>query len=378
MRTLIRALVRTVPLPALMLAGCHDFVAPVVPIEARDPLLAQIQAMGFRADMVEDRGDYYLVEGDIKLNKKDLARSAPAIPGPLFQYHTTNTVSNPGAVSQIRVDLSGLASHPGWYNAAVEALTHWNSIPNSYVRMVQGTPADITFQPVSENPGLAGWAKPPASGAPGDTVYLNLSFWPGFSPSHAVYLRNAVHELGHTLGFRHTNWNSADCRNHWNEVISCYWNAGPHGAHHISGTPTSGGDAASVMNGLTSELPWNGFSTHDRNATATLYPLPRPLVSVSYTIYGHPVISWTPVPGASMYYVILEVERWSPENGFEIDRISVAATTGTTATDGDRTYTAIPMCDFPGEVQEFYRYRVETYVISKVTGGEAGAEVGNC
>ena len=101
-------------------------------------------------------------------------------------------------------------------------------------------------------------------------------------------------------------------------------------------------------------------------------------MSVSYPNNGNPVISWNAVSGASTYYVIYEVERWD-SNGYQgTDRISVAATTGTSATDGDRTYTAISMCDFPGGVQEIYSYRVETFVNNTRVSGLAAAETGVC
>lgn len=100
-------------------------------------------------------------------------------------------------------------------------------------------------------------------------------------------------------------------------------------------------------------------------------------MSVSYPGNGNPVISWNAVPGASTYYVIYEVERWSPSGPYT-DYISVAATTGTSATDYDRTYTGISMCDFPGDVQEIYSYRVRTYVGYKLSEGTAAAFTGNC
>lgn len=103
-----------------------------------------------------------------------------------------------------------------------------------------------------------------------------------------------------------------------------------------------------------------------------------PTVSVSYPGSTHPVISWSAVSGASTYYVIYEVERWN-SSGYEgTDRISVAATTGTSATDTNRTYTGITMCDFPGGVQEIYSYRVETFVGNTRVDGLGAAHTGDC
>jgi hypothetical protein len=103
-----------------------------------------------------------------------------------------------------------------------------------------------------------------------------------------------------------------------------------------------------------------------------------PTVSVSYPGSTHPVISWSAVSGVSTYYVIYEVERWD-SNGYQgTDRISVAATTSTSATDWNRTYTGITICDFPGGVQEIYSYRVETFVGNTRVDGLAAAHTGDC
>jgi hypothetical protein len=374
---------KRLPLLAVMALGACDAARSPAGPEQTDEIARIVGEMGFRSDMIQDFGDYVLVEGDIMFTKRELQDPGASSRDPFaprYQYHSTNIVSSPGKIRDIRVDISQLAGHTGWYNAAGEALTHWTGIQDSRIRMVQGGPADITLKLVSTGSNVAGWAKFPRNGVPGDTVYLNQSFFPnGAIPTHGVYLRNVVHELGHAIGFRHTNWNQADCLNQWGQVVSCNGSAGSEGAVHIPGTPTSGGDPASVMNGLTAATAWNsGFSTYDRVAAARLYPLPKPTVSVSYPGYGSPVINWTPVAGASTYYVIYEVERWDA-NGYQgIDRISVAATTGTSATDWNRTYTAIPMCDFPGGVQEIYSYRVETFIDNKRSSGLVAAETGVC
>lgn len=65
-----------------------------------------------------------------------------------------------------------------------------------------------------------------------------------------------VHELGHCIGFRHTNWLSRG--------------EAEMNAIHITGTPL-GQDPNSVMNGGTASYTWNGFSNYDIKAAQYLY-----------------------------------------------------------------------------------------------------------
>ncbi len=68
-----------------------------------------------------------------------------------------------------------------------------------------------------------------------------------------------VHELGHCIGFRHTNWA---------QILET---AGTIGAVHIPGTPV-GTDSKSVMNGNAGNTSWDGFSSYDIIAAQTIYP----------------------------------------------------------------------------------------------------------
>ncbi len=68
---------------------------------------------------------------------------------------------------------------------------------------------------------------------------------------------NLVHELGHCIGFRHTNW------------YSLGEGSGSVGANQIPGSPTS--DSNSVMNGGTALNSWKGFSNWDIFSVKYLY-----------------------------------------------------------------------------------------------------------
>src|ERR1700752_338204 len=237
----------------IVFSGCaKDSTAP------KDQYAAQIAALGFRSDMIEDRGTYLLVEGDIKIEKSSLA-PADAL-HPQFQWVTDLLVGS-SQVQNIYVDLSGLASQPTWQSAAQSALTEWNKVNCSSVRLVEGTPADITFSTVADpDPNLAARASwpadaPPGSGKPGPTIVVNTNYTA--TPNNSsTKLRNMVHEIGHTIGFRHTNWQAR------NE------GTGP-GANQVAGTPPT--DGASVMNGGTATESWVGFSSYDTVASRVTY-----------------------------------------------------------------------------------------------------------
>ncbi len=301
-------LVRGTAVLALLALGACDAsrsTSPIEPASGPSELARQVEALGFRGDMVQDLGDHVLVEGDILLSKAQL-RAGPLRlgsddpRGPRFQYRTTNLVSS-AKVNQINVDLSGLNSQTAWKAAAQTALTHWSGISNSYVKLVEAGPADITVATTCTSSNVAAYASFPSGGNPGSTVYVNTCF--AYSTTSAQKVHNMVHEFGHTLGFRHSNYTQQG------------ETAGVEGAVHISGTPTSGNAGGSVMNGGTALNSWAGFASSDLTAVRSLYPLPAPVPSTSNPSTSV-VVSWAAVPGASSYQ-LRHMDRFATYNGYE-------------------------------------------------------------
>jgi hypothetical protein len=304
----------TIACSALLLGGCD---APrATESAAPDPLVERLVQMGFRRDMIQDQGSHFLVEGDIVFDKSDLrARSPrPAAPlspegGPRRQWSTTHTVSGGFKDRQIRVYLSSTLrnSYPAWASAVREAMSHWNSVPGFNLRFVEVTSssADITVSTYSNTTSgtIAGASAPLSTGQPGPTVSINAGYRQGLGPngqptqSSRVY--NMVHELGHTIGFRHTNWQYL----------------GESGANLVNHTPET--DAASVMNGGTANNDWYGFSGYDLIAARVLY-------TGYVTAYGasapdaRPVLTWPAVPGASHYVVGQHIASFPYESSYAL------------------------------------------------------------
>jgi hypothetical protein len=337
---------------AASMAACSDgqIVAPET-----DSDLARAAAMGFDVTGAVDQGDYLLVEGDILLKKSDLppvgAGRDPRQPN--FQYRTTNRVAST-YYYDLRVDYSQVESQNAEWAAAIEqAMAEWNQIPGSEAHLTKWTPDQyygphitISFGSCGSTNAIACASFPSSSGAPGS--YITIA-----QPGHWAKLYTIAHELGHTLGLRHTNWNNRTCYNQYNQPYLCQESSSPQGAVHIPNTPTStfGGaqsDPASVMNAVVQS--WNGFSFYDRVAVRYLFPGGRG-PAVQTTLNGStPTANWSPMLDAISYDVYYQEWENQPDPVFgswpaQVYRY-VGTTSGTSLTDWSRSHATTECYDF--------------------------------
>lgn len=240
---------------------------------------ALVAAAGFNGNWAEKTADgKFLIEGDILLSQADLvAMAGTGSPHELIianeeHYRTTNVVSTPGSGQRtITVRLgSGFPSH---YSTGLDqALARYNNLNLRirFQRVTSGGNIVITGRNLGTSGG--GCILGQASGFPTSTGNPSSGFVLSTSSCATSYLNTAnkadevmAHEIGHCIGFRHTDYmNRSSCGQNVNEG-----SAGV-GAVHIPGTPTTvNGSYNSWMMACTNGSPT--FSSSDGTALNYVY-----------------------------------------------------------------------------------------------------------
>ncbi|MEM7156118.1 MAG: M57 family metalloprotease [Myxococcota bacterium] len=264
------------------IGGCDP--GPAEADSSTEQIVANLLEAGHRpADIEITPEGEVLVQGDIRMSLE--ASAGPR--GTSFRQFVTN-VTVADSIDEIVIWVGPRLRSGSFLTAADEALKQWNGIEGSRLRFSLSTdclpPASRTDRGVIEvtamdssstcdaatpgdiNRDVNGVADFPSSdGRPGATIEINPCLL-------AKSLRNQtstlMHEIGHTVGFRHTDYatHSSCGGSRTDEGVP------PYGAVQVPGTPDAAqGDPDSIMNACAPAEQSGTWSDADRHAIGIVY-----------------------------------------------------------------------------------------------------------
>jgi len=265
-----------------VLASCKKSATPQT--EASNVITqdekALVASAGFNGEWAEKTTDgNYLIEGDILLTKAQLQEMSGVAPTHNFiianeeHYRTTNLVSTGGTVRHITVSLG--SGFPSYYSTGLDlALAHYNNLNLNihFDRVASGGEINIAGANLGRSI-FGGCVLGQSAGFPTSSGNPASGFTLSTSKCATQYINTAAkadevmaHELGHCIGFRHTDYmNRISCGSNSNEG-----DAGV-GAIHIDGTigtVTSGNYNSWMMACVNGD---NSFSSEDNYALQYVY-----------------------------------------------------------------------------------------------------------
>lgn len=253
---------------ATALSSCEEKQEAVAKNEISQEVIGQINALGFSARNAQKVEDGILVEGDILLTHEMLnsnPESSLLRVGEEEQYRTTNRVRRLPRTITIRVS----SRLPSAYVTATNAMIRrYNDqdLRITFRRVSSSSSADITLTKAPAGADYLARAGFPSDGNPYDEVLVNSSVL-GTSDATTYLATVLAHEIGHCIGFRHTDYMSRQ--------YSCGGEAVNEGASTVGavlipGTP-SGPDPNSWMLACIGSGQDRPFNANDREALRYLY-----------------------------------------------------------------------------------------------------------
>ena len=204
------------------------------------------------------------------------------------QYRTTNLVGG----SIIKICVNGSTFTGVFSQALDQAIQNYNA--QSLTFSMARTPASgcsFTINGVIA-PGVVGGSSGfPSGGQPFGTINIGdgLSTFALSTVTHVI-----THELGHTIGFRHSDF--------FNRAISCGGasvNEGDAGigAILVPGTPSDATVGGSIMNSCFRTVEPGAFTGTDVTALHALYGRPGPTVDFNIAFQANTTVLWVVGPG---------------------------------------------------------------------------------
>lgn len=263
---------------ALIVVSCQkdsatELTSEVVPQHVID----QLTHMGFNPDGIERVEEGYRIERDIIITEEFL-RETPTrhfVPNQ-EQYSTNNLVSTNGnRVITLYAPVGGRNGYSSGMIAGLDlAIARYNAenLEISFQRTTNSNNADISMTRLSkrdERRGVLGSAGfPTASGDPYGQIKMSGILESSYGLSTAGIATIIAHEMGHCIGFRHTDY--------FDRSISCGGSPSNEGtagvgANHIPGTPTGATLSAKSFMLACTDGGDRPFNNADKTALDYLY-----------------------------------------------------------------------------------------------------------
>jgi hypothetical protein len=252
---------------AVLVASCGALLTGcgVDPQAENEQIISNLIQAGFPADDIKVVDGLVYVGNDAEVNlqaSEEMLQTDPT--STEEQYRTTNLVGT--GVTKICVNPTSTFNSYSRLSQGLDlAIANYNALGLriTFARgPTTGCTANIAAKTMSGTGGSAGF---PSGGLPYNTINIGTGL-----QNYSVDVNEHVitHELGHTIGFRHSDY--------YNRSISCGGSATNEGsagvgAIHISGTPTTATVGGSVMNSCFRSTESGEWTSSDITALNALY-----------------------------------------------------------------------------------------------------------
>lgn len=273
---------KTISFLFLLLIGSGVFYScqdqEIESLDVSDAVRGQLISLGFdvinQAPIKFDQG--YLVEGDIYLTDADLAtmKQGDKLPT-LEQYRTTNLVTGTRTITMYAQQGTCNTCYSAGMIAGLDAaIARYNAqgLTITFSRITTSTGANIVMTRLKkgeEAQGILGSAGfPTATGNPYNQIKMSGVLESKYGLSTAGIATIIAHEMGHCVGFRHTDY--------FDRSVSCGGatsneGASTVGAVLIPGTPAGATATAKSWMLACTDGGDRPFNTDDRTALNYLY-----------------------------------------------------------------------------------------------------------
>jgi hypothetical protein len=246
-----------------LLAGVALVGCGVDPQAENQEIISNLVEAGFPADDIQVYGGDVFVGRDAQVTLEASREMLQPGKESAEQYRTTNLVSY--SITKICINpTSSFSAYPSFIQGLDLAIANYNAQPLTFDFArgpTTGCQANITATTMSGTGGSAGF---PSGGYPYGTINIGTGLT---SYSLDVIEHVITHELGHAVGFRHSDY--------YNRAISCgsggnEGDAGV-GAILIPGTPSTATVGGSIMNSCFRSTESGEWTSSDLTALNYLY-----------------------------------------------------------------------------------------------------------